>query len=155
MASGRVVDEATHTGDGQSPIGDEKAGGHGAVGPDLAVGQVIEDARMATEKERKMTLRQGIKLYPKAIAWSVLISTTIVMEGYDVALINNFCEWNTSHPIPDWFREAKLTRGFLDGFPQFNKKYGEQLPSGEYQVTAPWQSGISNVRNPLGPLRPS
>ena len=39
-----------------------------------------------------MTLWQGIKLYPKAIAWSMLISTCIVMEGYDVCLINNFCE---------------------------------------------------------------
>jgi SP family general alpha glucoside:H+ symporter-like MFS transporter len=29
-----------------------------------------------------MTLMQGIKLYPAAIAWSVLLSTAIVMEGY-------------------------------------------------------------------------
>lgn len=54
--------------------------------------QLIHDARTATEKEGKMSLLQGVKLYPKAIAWSVLISTTIVMEGYDVALINNFCK---------------------------------------------------------------
>ena len=47
-------------------------------------------ARAATEKEHKMTLLQGIRLYPKAIGWSMLISTCIVMEGYDVCLINNF-----------------------------------------------------------------
>lgn len=52
---------------------------------------VIENARSAAEKERNMTLWQGLKLYPKAVAWSVLISTCIVMEGYDVCLINNFC----------------------------------------------------------------
>lgn len=28
--------------------------------------------------------------------------------------------------------------------PQFRKKYGEQLPDGTYQVTAPWQAGLSN-----------
>ena len=28
--------------------------------------------------------------------------------------------------------------------PQFRKKYGEQLPDGDYQVTAPWQAGLSN-----------
>lgn len=39
-----------------------------------------------------MTLWQGIKLYPKAVAWSVLISTCICMEGYDVCLLSNFCE---------------------------------------------------------------
>jgi len=30
------------------------------------------------------------------------------------------------------------------GFPQFNRKYGEQLPSGEWQIPARWQSGLSN-----------
>jgi SP family general alpha glucoside:H+ symporter-like MFS transporter len=38
-----------------------------------------------------MTLREGLRLYPKAIAWSVLISSICAMEGYDVALIGNFC----------------------------------------------------------------
>lgn len=29
-------------------------------------------------------------------------------------------------------------------FPEFNKKFGEQLPDGTYQVTAAWQAGLSN-----------
>ena len=33
------------------------------------------------DKEHKMTLLQGIRLYPKAVAWSLLISTCIAMEG--------------------------------------------------------------------------
>jgi hypothetical protein len=57
-----------------------------------AMDRVIEGAKAATEKEQKMTLLQGIRLYPKAIAWSVLVSFCIVMEGYDVCLINNFCK---------------------------------------------------------------
>lgn len=56
-----------------------------------ATDRVIQGAKTATEKEQSMTLLQGIRLYPKAIAWSMLISTCIVMEGYDVCLINNFC----------------------------------------------------------------
>lgn len=86
-----------------------------------AADRVISDARQATEKEHNMTLWQGIKLYPKAIAWSMIISTCIVMEGYDVCLLNNFF-----------------------GFPQFQKKYGEQLPDGTWQIPAPWQAGLSN-----------
>lgn len=54
---------------------------------------VILNAQRATEKEHKMTLWQGIKLYPKAVAWSMLISTCICMEGYDVCLLSNFCKW--------------------------------------------------------------
>lgn len=71
-----------------------------------------------------MSLLQGIRLYPKAIGWSLLISTCICMEGYDVCLLSNFY-----------------------AFPQFNRKYGEQLPNGSYQVPARWQSGLSNGAN--------
>jgi MFS transporter, SP family, general alpha glucoside:H+ symporter len=54
---------------------------------------VIYNAQRATEKEHRMSLWQGIKLYPKAVAWSMLISTCICMEGYDVCLLSNFCEF--------------------------------------------------------------
>ncbi|RAL11584.1 putative MFS alpha-glucoside transporter [Aspergillus homomorphus CBS 101889] len=83
--------------------------------------RIVHNAKAATDKERKMTLWQGIKLYPKAVAWSVLISTCIVMEGYDISLVNNFY-----------------------AFPQFNRKYGEMTADGSYQVPARWQSGLSN-----------
>ncbi|PSN70674.1 maltose permease MAL61 [Corynespora cassiicola Philippines] len=86
-----------------------------------AADKVINDARLATEKEHSMTLWQGVKLYPKAVAWSVLISTCIAMEGYDLCLLSNFY-----------------------GFPQFNRKYGEQLPDGTWQIPPEWQSGLSN-----------
>jgi hypothetical protein len=40
------------------------------------------DAKAATDREHAMTLREGIRKYPKAIAWSVLLSLAVVMEGY-------------------------------------------------------------------------
>ncbi|GFN16316.1 hypothetical protein AtubIFM55763_000348 [Aspergillus tubingensis] len=83
--------------------------------------KIIQNAKAATDKEQKMTLLQGVKLYPKAVAWSILISTCIVMEGYDISLVNNFY-----------------------AFPQFNRKYGEMSADGTYQVPARWQSGLSN-----------
>ena len=86
--------------------------------------EVVRGAKSATEKEHNMTLMQGVRLYPKAVFWSVLISTCIAMEGYDVCLINNFY-----------------------GFPAFQRKYGEKLGPGSYQLTAPWQSGLSNGAN--------
>ncbi|RBR25253.1 uncharacterized protein FIESC28_01988 [Fusarium coffeatum] len=85
---------------------------------------VIDHARAAADKEQKMTLMQGIKLYPKAVGWSVLISTCIVMEGFDIVLVNNFY-----------------------AFPQWNRKYGTLQPDGTYQVSAAWQAGLSNGAN--------
>ncbi|RMZ81496.1 hypothetical protein DV738_g2291, partial [Chaetothyriales sp. CBS 135597] len=82
---------------------------------------LVRNAQTATDKEHRMTLWQGLKLYPKAVGWSVLISMCICMEGFDVCLLGTFY-----------------------ALPQFNEKYGKQLPDGTYQVPAPWQAGLSN-----------
>jgi SP family general alpha glucoside:H+ symporter-like MFS transporter len=110
-----------------------------------ATDQVIAAAKRSTEKEKSMTLLQGVRLYPKAIAWSMLISTCIVMEGYDVCLINNFCGSPPPPAMPPRCAMALTTTCPLDAFPQFNRKYGEQLPGGKWEVPAPWQAGLSNV----------
>ncbi|CRG92110.1 Maltose permease MAL31 [Talaromyces islandicus] len=99
--------------------GDAEKAAEAAAAPSMA--QLVENAKAATEKEHKMSLLQGIRLYPKAVFWSMLISTCIVMEGYDICLVSNFF-----------------------GFDTFNRKYGVQLPNGKYQVPARWQSGLSN-----------
>lgn len=118
------------TGNRQKDIIEQEHGGplHFSVDAELqeseAYTSTLVGAKAGALKEKNMTLIQGIRLYPKAIAWSMLISTCIVMEGYDVCLINNFY-----------------------GFPAFAKKYGQQLPDGSWQVTAPWQSGLSNGAN--------
>jgi hypothetical protein len=57
-----------------------------------ATNEMFANAALATDKEHNMTLKQGLKLYPKAIAWSALISTLCAMEGYDISLIGNFCK---------------------------------------------------------------
>ncbi|SMQ50160.1 unnamed protein product [Zymoseptoria tritici ST99CH_3D7] len=86
--------------------------------------QTVIDAKKASDNEHSMSLIQGIKLYPKAIMWSVIISTCIAMEGYDVALINNFY-----------------------AFDSFKRKFGEEISPGKFEVPAPWQSGLSNGAN--------
>lgn len=78
---------------GSTVMGEEKDFEHKS-----AAQKMNNDARIATQKEHNMTLWQGIKLYPKAVGWSVLISTCIAMEGYDLCLLSNFY-----------------------GFPQFNR----------------------------------
>ncbi|KAL2834425.1 general substrate transporter [Aspergillus cavernicola] len=95
-------------------------GSHDRQSP-VPIAKVIENAKAAAEKERNMTLLQGVKLYPKAVVWSIIISTCIAMEGYDISLVNNFY-----------------------AFDQFNRKYGELSSDGTYQVPARWQAGLSN-----------
>jgi hypothetical protein len=51
---------------------------------------VAENARLATETEHELTLWQAIKIYRKALAWSVLVSMATVMESYDIQIIGSF-----------------------------------------------------------------
>lgn len=40
-------------------------------------------AQDTSTEEKAMTTREAIKVYKKAIIWSLLISTCVIMEGYD------------------------------------------------------------------------
>ncbi|KAL3459043.1 general substrate transporter [Aspergillus heterothallicus] len=77
--------------------------------------------RQTIDKERTTSVREALRLYPKAVAWSILLSTTVIMEGYDLLLVSSFFAFQP------WVR-----------------KYGEQQPDGSYELSAPWQSGLYN-----------
>lgn len=48
------------------------------------------EAVAATNREHELTFRDALRLYPKAIMFSLIFSTAIIMEGYDLALIGSF-----------------------------------------------------------------
>jgi SP family general alpha glucoside:H+ symporter-like MFS transporter len=75
-------------GDDVLRVYDEQIRKMSVVNPNIA--QQNTDARAATEREHVMTLRQAFRLYPKAIAFSLIFSTAIIMEGYDTALLGTF-----------------------------------------------------------------
>lgn len=79
------------------------------------------EACHATRREHELTLLPSLKLYPKAIAWSMFLSLAIIMEGYDMKLV-----------------------GALFAQPAFQAKYGQQLADGTYEIPASWQAGLSN-----------
>ncbi|CEI61013.1 Alpha-glucosides permease MPH3 [Fusarium venenatum] len=80
-------------------------------------------AKQAAEEEHSLTLLQAIRKYPKAVLWSVLLSTSIIMEGYDIVLISSF------------FAQ-----------PAFRQHYGSYQPSTDtWQITASWQNALSNA----------
>lgn len=84
--------------------------------------QLIRQAQAADEADHKLTLVQAFRKYKKAVFWSSLLSTALIMEGYDVVVINGFF-----------------------GQPQFQQKYGTIDPAtGKKVITAAWQSGLAN-----------
>lgn len=91
------------------------------VDPKRTGSLVIRQAKAATDKEHSMTLMEGLRTYPKAIAWSMLISLCIAMEAFDLCLLNTFY-----------------------AMPQFTEVFGEPTADGGYEVPARWQSGLSN-----------
>ena len=48
--------------------------------PNLA--ELTTDAKNCADAERKMTFREGARLYPKAILFSFGLSLAVIMEGY-------------------------------------------------------------------------
>ncbi|KAK1715001.1 hypothetical protein CaCOL14_006133 [Colletotrichum acutatum] len=80
------------------------------------------EAAQAASAEHKMSLLEAIRTYPKAIGWSVLLSSTLIMEGYDLALLSN-----------------------LYSSAVFQRKYGTFVEAqNKYVISAAWQSGLSN-----------
>ncbi|EED13362.1 sugar transporter, putative [Talaromyces stipitatus ATCC 10500] len=90
-----------------------------------------ENARLTTEEEHRLTALDAIRKHYKACLWSMVISLTIVMDGYDGALL-----------------------GSLVAFPSFKSHFGHfvNAKSG-YQIAAHWQLALgcsSSVGNIVG-----
>ncbi|KAM0326337.1 hypothetical protein ACHAQA_006937 [Verticillium albo-atrum] len=99
----------------------DKAGKPTNLNASSQIEEMIRAAQAATEREKNMTIKEAVKTYPKAIAYSMVLSLCLIMEGYDTSLTGNFF-----------------------GLPQFRKKFGEPLENGDYQLTASWMSGLQN-----------
>ncbi|KAI5467916.1 general substrate transporter [Mariannaea sp. PMI_226] len=77
----------------------------------------------ATAHEHSVSILQGFKTYKRAALWSILISSTVIMEGYDVTLLGSFY-----------------------GYPSFRAKYGTFLDDEHgYQISATWQQRFQSL----------
>ena len=80
---------------------------------------IVHDGRAATALEHSMSLREAVRVYWKAIFWSALLSTSVIMEGYDIVLVTS-----------------------LYAQPAFARKYGTYHPGAGYQLAGAWQSAL-------------
>lgn len=84
-------------------------------------------AQEVAHADQELSIRDAVKYYPNAIGWSLLISTCVIMEGYDTNLLGNF------------FAYLSFQRRFGDFV-----GITEQTPSG-YQLKPAWTAGVSQA----------
>ncbi|KAI0407932.1 sugar transporter [Xylaria palmicola] len=85
--------------------------------------RALLNAKQATDDEHAQTPFQAVRENRKAVMWSILISMSIIMEGYDTILIGNFF-----------------------AYPEFKKKFGTYYgPEKGYEVAGPWQTGLNQA----------
>lgn len=51
---------------------------------DPAVVDLIHRAQEGDLRDRQLTVRQALKKYKRAVFWAMILSTSLIMEGYDV-----------------------------------------------------------------------
>ena len=103
---------------------DDKAVGHVAEKVDsTTMGHSAADGtNAAIRNEHKMSVRQSLRFWWKAIVFSFVISLAVVMEGYDTSLMNKFF-----------------------AFEPFRNRFGDQAdPEGGRLVSSRWQTIILN-----------
>ncbi|KAM5344551.1 hypothetical protein ACJ41O_013086 [Fusarium nematophilum] len=82
--------------------------------------ELIQRAQESDAADRKLTVRQALAKYKKAVFWALFLSTSLIMEGYD--LITSFY-----------------------GQTQFRERFGVwDDKTQQKQITPAWQSGLSN-----------
>ncbi|KAK6008869.1 hypothetical protein QM012_000772 [Aureobasidium pullulans] len=82
---------------------------------------LIAQAQASADLDSKLTVMQALNKHKKAVFWAMILSTSLIMEGYDLVIINSFY-----------------------GQPQFQKRFGEKVGPEKYAISASWQSGLSN-----------
>lgn len=86
---------------------------------------ILDEAKAGIDDEKDLTLAEALKFHKKAILWAVVLSATIIMEGYDNILILSFY-----------------------GYPSFQRKYGELInDEGDYELAGRWQSALGAAAN--------
>lgn len=79
-----------------------------------------EVADQGTATEHELTYPQAVKIYRKAMFWSIFVSLSIIMRAYDIEITGNFF-----------------------ALPSFQTHFGKEVPGHGYQIPASWQVAMS------------
>ncbi|EAT84252.1 hypothetical protein SNOG_07976 [Parastagonospora nodorum SN15] len=85
-----------------------------------------EEAQHAAEDEKSMTLLQAIKLYPKAVGWSVVLSSALIMERLRSCPTGKSRKWsvpaNWQSALSNGARAGEVIGLIINGF--VSERYG-------------------------------
>ncbi|GLI79897.1 hypothetical protein PoHVEF18_008239 [Penicillium ochrochloron] len=83
---------------------------------------LVNQAQESDAADRLLTIRAALSKYKKAVFWAMFLSTSLIMEGYDLVIITSFY-----------------------GQTQFQERFGVYDPATKHNlIPAAWQSGLSN-----------
>ncbi|KAF1923841.1 uncharacterized protein M421DRAFT_404788 [Didymella exigua CBS 183.55] len=83
---------------------------------------LVREAEANDAADCSLTLRAALKKYRRAVFWAMFLSTSLIMEGYDVVIITSFY-----------------------GQTQFLERFGElDVRAGKKLISPAWQSGLTN-----------
>ncbi|KAG8629366.1 hypothetical protein KVT40_003231 [Elsinoe batatas] len=89
---------------------------------DIDVASLIRQAEESDVADKSLTIREALAKYKSAVFWAMILSTSLIMEGYDLVIITSFY-----------------------GQKQFQNRFGVVNPAtGDKLITPEWQSGLSN-----------
>ncbi|KAI5961233.1 MAL1 [Candida pseudojiufengensis] len=83
--------------------------------------ELSNSAKAEDSKDKSMPLREGVRTFPKAVLFSLILSSCLIMEGYDTSLLASMYS-NDSFKL------------------QFGNYYSD---IDQYQVPAKWQTAFS------------
>ena len=59
--------------------------------------ELIRHAQESDAADRQLSVRQALKKYKKAVFWAMFLSTSLIMEGYDLVIVCDFPRIKSSH----------------------------------------------------------
>lgn len=52
------------------------------------VHSLIRQAQESDAADKKLTIKEAVKKYKKACFWAMILSTSLIMEGYDLVIVS-------------------------------------------------------------------
>lgn len=58
---------------------------------------LINQAQESDAVDRHLTIRDALSKYKKAVFWAMFLSTSLIMEGYDLVIVSELDVYLTRH----------------------------------------------------------
>lgn len=62
--------------------------GHQNQCADPSLAELVHQAQESEEADNRLTIMQAVVKYKKAVWWAMFLSTSLIMEGYDLVLVS-------------------------------------------------------------------